>query len=114
MMKPKEFEKYLKRDFYRCYHCGISDNTLVPQHRLGRGMGGSKVRDVPSNIITLCSDQNGRIESNAIAASRARRLGWKLESWQDPTLTPVFDMNTGEWFILGDDFTRRVYDLNEN
>lgn len=111
-MKRKEFEKYLKRDFWRCYHCGVNDDTLVPQHRLGRGMGGSKARDVPSNIITFCADHNFRIEANPIAASKARRLGWKLESWQDPKTTPVFCMTTGEWYVLGDDFSRKVYNPN--
>jgi hypothetical protein len=108
-MKRKEFEKYLKRDFGRCYHCGISDDTLVPQHRLGRGMGGSSARDVPSNIITFCSDHNGRIEQNYVASARAKRLGWKLESWQNPLTTPVFSMAVGEWYLLDDHYSRQVY-----
>lgn len=115
-MKRKEFERYLKRDFGRCYHCGVSDDTLVPQHRLGRGMGGSKDPKVhaASNIITFCSDHNGRIENNSIALLRAKRLGWKLESWQDPKDTPVFCMTTGEWYILRNDCTRTVYNQDHN
>lgn len=115
-MKRKEFERYLKRDFWRCYHCGISDDTLVPQHRLGRGMGGSKDPKVhaASNIITFCSDHNGRIENNSIALLRAKRLGWKLESWQDPKDTPVFCMTSGEWYVLRDDCTRTVYNQDHN
>lgn len=113
-MNKKEFTKYLKRDFYRCYHCGISDETLVPQHRLGRGMGGSKVRDVPSNIITFCADFNNRIEQNSIAREKARRLGWSLESWQNPLTSPVFDNTTGEWYVLADDFSRQVYNPSNN
>lgn len=113
-MKPKEFEKYLKRDFHRCYHCGINNETLVPQHRLGRGMGGSKMRDVPSNIITFCSEFNGRIESDSMAQQKAKQLGWKLESWQDPKTEPVFCMTTGEWYVLADDYTRRVYNPKHN
>lgn len=109
----KEFEKYLRRDFYHCLHCGINDGTLVPQHRLGRGMGGSKVRDVPSNIVVLCSDFNSRIESNYVAAAKAKRMGWKLESWQDPKQEPVWDCISGEWYVLADDYTRKVYDANE-
>jgi hypothetical protein len=108
----KEFLKYLKRDFNRCYHCGITGDTLVPQHRLGRGMGGSKARDVPSNIITFCSYYNGLIEQDSSERLRALKLGWSLKSWQDPKTTPVFCMVTGEWYVLADDYTRRVYDAN--
>lgn len=108
----KEFLKYLKRDFGRCYHCGMTGDTLVPQHRLGRGMGGSKARDVPSNIITFCSYYNGLIEQDSSEKIRAQKLGWSLRSWEDPKTTPVFCMTTGEWWVLADDYTRRVYDAN--
>lgn len=90
------------------------DDTLIPQHRLGRGMGGSKARDVPSNIIVFCADQNQRIEENYVARERARRNGWSLQSWEDPATTPVFDMTSGEWYVLGDDFSRVVYSPNHN
>lgn len=115
-MKRKEFDLYLRRDFGRCYHCGASGDTLVPQHRLGRGMGGSKDPKVnaPSNIITFCSEHNGQIESNSIALLRAKRLGWKLESWQDPRDTPVFCMTTGCWYLLCDNYTREVYSPSDN
>jgi hypothetical protein len=108
MMNKREFNKYLKRDQGRCYHCGITDDTLVPQHRQGRGMGGSKLRDVPSNIITFCSDFNQRIEDNHISSLKAKRMGWKLESWEDPQTTPVLDMSSQEWFLLSDDYTREI------
>ena len=113
IVTKKEFEKYLRRDFYHCLHCGINDDTLVPQHRLGRGMGGSKGRDVPSNIVVLCSDFNTRIEQNYVSAAKAKRMGWKLESWQDPKTSPVWDCITGEWYVLADDYTRKVYDAEE-
>ena len=107
-MNKREFNKYLKRDQGRCYHCGITDDTLVPQHRQGRGMGGSKLRDVPSNIITFCADYNQRIEDNHISSLKAKRMGWKLESWEDPQTTPVLDMSSQEWFLLSDDYTREI------
>lgn len=74
-------------------------------------MGGSKDPKVngPANIITFCSEHNGRIESNSIALLQAKRMGWKLESWQDPGDTPVFCIPRGEWYLLGDDYTRQVY-----
>ena len=60
-MTPKEFRKYIDRDSW-CYHCGQTE-AIAPNHRISRGMGGSKVRNVPSNIIVLCSEMNGLIES---------------------------------------------------
>ena len=114
IMNKKEFNKYLIRDLGRCYHCGITNDTLVPQHRKGRGMGGSKARNVPSNIITFCSEHNGRIEANAIAKAKAKRLGWSLDSWQDPKTFPVFDSASGTWYLLGDDFSRQTYSLEDS
>jgi hypothetical protein len=100
-MRKNEFELFLQRDNYRCYHCGRSDDTLVPQHRLGRGMGGknSKANKL-SNIITLCSFANGLIESDADFADEARRSGWKLSSFQDPTAVSVYDFFSSSWFLL--------------
>ena len=43
-MNKKRFQKYLDRDG-GCVHCGDVE-TAVPHHRLNRGMGGSKERDV--------------------------------------------------------------------
>jgi hypothetical protein len=48
-MTKKEFQKYLDRDG-GCVHCGDTE-TAVPNHRANRGMGGSRERDVPSNVI---------------------------------------------------------------
>lgn len=102
-MNSKQFSKYLNRDGH-CYHCGLDDDTLIPQHRVGRGMGGSKTLDRASNIIVLCSAFNGLIEADADAARRARQYGWKLDSWVDPLFEPVFDSLTRTWFMLDDDF----------
>jgi hypothetical protein len=102
---PKEFKKYLKRDGH-CYHCGIDDETLIPQHRINRGMGGSKLLNTPSNIIVLCSYANGLIESNAFWADRARQFGWKLPSWAIASENAVFDVVSQTWFLLDDSFNR--------
>lgn len=103
-MNAKQFQRYLDRDG-GCVHCGDRD-TAVPQHRLNRGMGGSKVRDVPSNIIVLCAVMNGLIESDAAVAGRAREYGWKLTSGQKPAQTPFYDVLTGVWWLLDDTFGR--------
>ena len=104
-MTPKQFEKYLQRDFYRCPHCG-DDTTLIPQHRKNRGMGGSKLRDVPSNILVLCSWANNFAETSPTFASECREKGWKLESWQNPLTEPFLDECDGFWYLLDDKFGR--------
>jgi hypothetical protein len=109
-MKNSEFQKYLKRDL-RCYHCGKTDDTLIPQHRINRQMGGSKKRDVPSNIITLCSRANGWLESSADFSALGKKYGWKLESWQSPHDTPVLDFASGLWFVLDDNYNRRKLEI---
>lgn len=106
-MNITEFRRYLRRDAGRCWHCGLDDETLVPQHRVGRGMGGSKTRDRPSNIIVLCSAFNSLIESDADAARIARSKGWKLDSWVDPEFEPVFDSVEQCWFLLDDKFGKQ-------
>lgn len=103
-MTPREFQKYLDRDG-GCVHCGLTE-AVAPNHRANRGMGGSKKRDVPSNIVVLCSWMNGLIESNASQAHHARMAGWKLFAHEDPASTPLWDAQKAEWVLLGDDFTR--------
>lgn len=108
-MTAKQFEKFLERDGGRCPHCGTTEG-LVPQHRAGRGMGGSKALNRPSNIIVLCSTLNGLIESDAITAAWAHTQGWHLERWEDPEKTPArYNTEGGAFFLLSDDFTRAVY-----
>ena len=102
-MNKKAFDKFLQRDRC-CSHCGTTDDTLVPQHRQSRQMGGSKLLDKPSNIIVLCSEANGFLESNAKFAELGRKFGWKLERHQVPELTPVY-MGDG-WFPLDNDYNR--------
>jgi hypothetical protein len=101
-MSPKEFLKYLRRDG-GCIHCGEME-TIAPHHRANRGMGGSKARDVPSNIVVMCSAMNTAMESNADVAALARDYGWKLRSFESPADTPVFFQTRGEWFLLNDSF----------
>lgn len=104
-MKRKEFQRYLDRD--QSCPCGCnSTDTLVPQHRVNRGMGGSRLLDRPANIIVLCSLMNGLIESDARAAQLARQYGWKLDRTQKPEEHPVLHRATNEWFFLDNDFQR--------
>jgi hypothetical protein len=104
-LNKKQFQKYLDRDEH-CPCCGVDDGTLIPNHRKNRGMGGSKERDVPSNIIVLCSDMNNYIEQSVDWRAEAVEFGWKLESWQDPLTTPFFDRSDGCWYLIDDKFNR--------
>ena len=99
-MNSKQFQKYLDRDGV-CAHCGTSEG-LVPHHRKNRGMGGSKERNVPSNIIVMCYAFNGLMESNSTSAKMAIEFGWKLTAGQDPYETPVYQ--NGDWYLLDDKF----------
>jgi len=102
-MNKKQFQKFIDRDGV-CPHCGTDDDTLVPQHRAGRGMGGSRSLDRPSNIIVLCSAANFLLESNAKFAEFGRELGWKLTRNQIPEFTPVFLFDG--WWLLDNDFNK--------
>jgi len=64
------------------------EDTFVPQHRINRGMGGSKLLDRPSNVIVMCSEWNGLIESSSHHAVRAHNYGWKLSRWDSPEDRP--------------------------
>lgn len=100
-MNKKKFSLYLYRD-HGCVHCGDVE-TAVPHHRLNRGMGGSKRRDVPSNIIALCANVNGLVETDTEWLLLAREMGWKLLSGDDPASKPCWNGNLGEWVLLDDE-----------
>ena len=109
-MNKKTFQKFLDRDKV-CAHCGTDDDTLIPQHRANRGMGGSRSLDRPSNIIVMCSEANGLLESNARFAEVGRSLGWKLERHQVPEFTPVL-LADGYW-LLDNDFNKTPVTEND-
>jgi hypothetical protein len=106
---PKQFKKFLDRDFGHCCHCGVEDDTLIPQHRSNRGMGSVKSRNADANIIVMCSAFNGLIESDAAAQAEAIRFGWKLQSWDNPELVPIWDVVFQQWFSLSNDGSRVVH-----
>jgi hypothetical protein len=102
-MTRKQFQKYLDRDKV-CAHCGTDDDTLVPQHRANRGIGGSRSLDRPSNIIVLCSLANSMLESDAKFARFGRELGWKLRRDEVPEFTPV--LLADGWWLLDNNFNK--------
>lgn len=91
-----------ERDGHVCAWTGVDDDTLVPQHRSNRGMGGSRAKNRLSNLVWLQSHINTRIESDAWWAEEARRRGIKISSHADPALTPVVHAVHGA-VILSDD-----------
>lgn len=107
-MNGRAFAKYLARDLHCPCGCVGVEDTFVPQHRAGRGMGGSKSLDVPSNIIVMCSSLNGLIESDARYADTARRYGWKLHRWEDSATVPFYDAVTSTWNLIDNDFNRTI------
>jgi hypothetical protein len=100
MAIPKKVLKLVQGRDSACWHCG-SELDLVPHHRINRGMGGSKIRDTPDNLMMVCAVYNGLMESDPRVASQARGWGHKLSVWDD-TGWPVFDV-AGGWWILGAD-----------
>lgn len=105
-MNRAQFQRFIDRDQH-CPHCGTTDDTLVPQHRANRGHGGHKAGNQPANIIVLCSRMNGLIESDPEAADMARRYGWKIGRYVDPSTARFYDTTAGDWFILDNDYGRK-------
>lgn len=92
-------DKLRKRD-KMCWDCG-EINDLIPHHRKNRKMGGSKLLDRLDNLLLVCADYNGLMESDARTASQARDFGHKLASWDDFS-NPVFDKINLLWYVLDD------------
>ena len=79
------------RDGHVCAWHGVSCGTesLVPHHRANRGMGGRKSANRLSNLVWLCSEMNGLIESDPLLADLARRKGLKISSHDNPEHVPI-------------------------
>lgn len=97
----------LTRDGNRCLHCGTSDRLSI-QHRVNRGMGGSKDPRIhaPSNLLTICWAFNVQMESQPDMAELGRKYGWKLTRDQDPLTVPVWDAQAQLWYRLDDEYNR--------
>ena len=91
------------RDGGICWHCGTDRTTI--HHRSNRGSGGDrtkeKVKDRPSNLLTICPEYNFLMESDINAIRNAREKGWKLRMGELPPFTPVYRYD-GSWWWLTD------------
>jgi len=104
----RQFALYIARDMHCPCGCVGRENTFVPQHRINRGMGGSRLLDRPANVLVMCSSTNGAIESDPKAAAAAREYGWKLSRWESPEDTPFYDIATGTWNLLDNLYHRTI------
>jgi hypothetical protein len=89
----------LERDGYCCVCCGKSviDQVYSLQHRDARGSGGTSdpMANSPVNLVTMLGDGitgcHGRVELRKDPADGPK--GYRLETGQDPALTPVWRVN---------------------
>lgn len=107
-MNGRQFALYLARDLHCVCGCVGREDTFVPQHRINRGMGGSKLLDRPANVIVMCAEVNGFIESHQDWARVARDCGWKLSRWDSPEDTPFYDMGTDTWNLIDNLYHRTI------
>jgi len=94
---PKLMKQLKLRDKY-CWHCG-EDFELVAHHRKNRGMGGRPSLDRIDNLMLVCQEYNGAMESDSAVAVWANDYGHKLKQWEDFE-RPVFDQVLKQWFFL--------------
>lgn len=113
MAIPKKIIKLLRNRDEACWHCGTDDDTLVPHHRVSRGMGGSKLLDTLDNLILVCSRYNGDMESNQTVAAAARGWGHKLSAWESLEF-PVFDCTKFTWYVLDTDGGKVEVNFQDN
>lgn len=58
-------QEVLERDDYRCQICS-SDANLCAHHIVPLGMGGSKEKDTPENMITLCTACHDKVHAGKL------------------------------------------------
>jgi hypothetical protein len=107
---PEIVEAVLIRDRWSCVRCGRCiaggerGRDWSIQHRIPRGMGGSRDErlNLPANLLVLCGSGvtfcHGWVESNRTAALLA---GLLLHRIQDPTEAPV--QTSSGWVLLDDE-----------
>jgi hypothetical protein len=96
------------RDGLACAHCGAEDELSV-QHRVNKGMGGSKRLERLSNGLILDVRYNVWIEQDAEEGATATRMGWKVSKWdrRDLTTIPYWHWPTAQWWLADDEGGRR-------
>lgn len=81
------------RDDYTCLAQGHSPcgGIMTVQHRIGRGMGGSRMPGVngPANLIAFCWTHNLQVETSADFRLYAQRSGWSIPRNWTPAIDPA-------------------------
>lgn len=95
-MNKRDFQKLKNRD-ETCVATGQETDRLIPNHRIDRGMGGSKLLDNPENLVLMDSIINGLITHDKDWERKAFKYGWSLESWQDPATEPFYHIGLHQW-----------------
>lgn len=91
-----------QRDGRRSAWTGNESETLVPQHRVNRGMGGRKSLHRLSNLVWIESEINGLIESDPEWQAEAVRRGIKVSGHADPEDVAVEHAVHGYVFLADD------------
>jgi len=67
---------------------GTCAGIMTLQHRIGRGMGGSKLPGINgvTNLVAMCEHHNGLIERDAAFHRLATACGWSLPRNRRPAL----------------------------
>lgn len=108
--------KIYDRDEWRCCSCGITDNHTL-QHRVNKGMGGDKtkdkVKDNPSNLVTMCNQCNTALEFDVDFRRTGISMGWKVLQGRDPSQIPCWFSWAMEWRLLDNNFGYLVVDKGE-
>lgn len=92
----------LFRDGWVC-GMGCGARATVVNHRANRGAGGHRGSNRIANACALCASCNDRIESDAVAARKARELGVKVSRHADPETVPFYSQMFAMWVYLRDD-----------
>ena len=105
-LNAKTRKALFDRDGGVCWHCGSPEVTV--QHRVNRGMGGSKQLDNATNLILLCWFVNFEMEASDKKARMAEYAGWKVSRYVDPLTVPVFHYPSQTWFLLDNVWTTKL------
>jgi hypothetical protein len=100
MAIPAKTRKLIEARDDHCYHCGTTESLQI-HHRRNKGIGGSKLLDMPDNLMRVCAAWNYGMESDPKVARAARAWNHKLPIWERENL-PVFDVGGGWWVLLPD------------
>lgn len=99
----------LKRDRGLCVRCGepTRPGNYSLQHRVARGMGGSRHAARSCALILLCGSAttgcHGWVEANP---ATARQLGYRVPTGTDPATWPVRRSDGRTWLLTDDGWVR--------